>query len=159
MSVNVSPLVHIEIVVRDAEGAYQFLKRVFNAKKVQEKISDFFSNNFDLKVVHVALGGVILQFIQPIAEFGSWSKQLKEKGPGVHNLTFLVDNLEETADMLNQEGAPVIFSGSIDWDEMIGSETVKSESLVYMLDTMEKLGFRLELSEKPPDEVLRLFGK
>lgn len=92
MAVNVSPLVHIEIVVRDADGAYQFLQRVFNAKKVQEKITNFISSSFDVKVIHVALGGVVLQFIQPVSEFGSWSKQLKEKGPGVHNFTFLVDN-------------------------------------------------------------------
>jgi len=72
-------------------------------------------------------------------------------------LTFFVDDLKETADVLNQEGAPVFWSGSIDWSKLVVSEKLNSESLVYLIDTMEKLGFHLELSGKLPEEVLDLF--
>jgi catechol 2,3-dioxygenase-like lactoylglutathione lyase family enzyme len=67
MPVKVSPLVHIEIVVRDAEEAYQFLNRVFGAQKTQLEFASFLDNP-DNHVVHVELGGVVLQFIEPRRE-------------------------------------------------------------------------------------------
>ncbi len=41
MTIQLSPLVHIECVVPDAEKAYQFLHDVFGAEKVQEEFAGF----------------------------------------------------------------------------------------------------------------------
>ena len=96
MTVNFLDLIHIEISVPDAEKAYQILHNVFGAEKVQEEFAGFLNGEYN-KVIHVGLGDVVLQFIEPLAEGSSWDAQLKTKGPGVHNLTFGVENAEETA--------------------------------------------------------------
>jgi len=93
MAANVSPLVHIEIVVRDAEKAYQFLHDAMGAEKVQDEFAAFLDGE-NARVMHVGLGDVVLQFIQPLNREGSWYEQLRDKGPGVHNLTFTAEDMD-----------------------------------------------------------------
>jgi len=153
MAVKVSPLVHIEIVVRDAEEAYHFLNRVFGAGKTQIEFAKMLDGPGG-HVVHVELGGVVLQFIEPRTEGTLWSEFLKEKGPGVHNLTFTVDNMDEAVSALEREGAPVLLKFPINWArlaEIISPGlTLKDEPPpVHMIGSEEKVGFRLELGESP----------
>ncbi len=149
MPVQLSPLVHIEMVVRDADAAYQFLHEALGAEKVQEEFADFLDGEL-ARVVHVGLGDVVLQFITPLVEAGTWYEQLRDNGPGVHNLTFVVDDMRETLKALEKEGVRPKFSFPLDWGSIIGPENVKPDvQPVYMIDTMDKLGFHLELSETP----------
>lgn len=149
MAVGISPLIHIEIVVHDAEGAYQFLHKALGAEKVQEEFAGFLDGEFS-RVIHVGLGDVVFQFIQPLVEEGSWYEQLKKKGPGVHNLTYVVDDMKATVKSLEKEGVSPLFSFPLDWGQLIGQENVKPDvQPVYMMDTMDKIGFQLELSETP----------
>ena len=157
--VKVSPLVHIEIVVRDAEEAYQFLNRVFGAQKTQLRFAEFLDSRF-LHVVHVKLGGAVLQLVEPRVEGTLWSDFLKEKGPGVHNLTFLVDNMEEAVRALENEGAPVLLRFPIDWAELakLGPPDVSYKPdmpPLHMIGSEEKVGFRLELAESPKGRELQ----
>ena len=149
MTVKVSPLVHIEIVVRDAEEAAAFLARVFGAQKTQEEFATFLSGPF-AKVVHVELGGVVLQFVEPLIDQGLWAEFLRQKGPGVHNLTFLVDDLGEAVGALGREGAPVLLEMPFDWAGLFGPENVRPDvPPVAMVGSEEMVGFRLELGESP----------
>jgi catechol 2,3-dioxygenase-like lactoylglutathione lyase family enzyme len=149
MPVELSPLVHIEIVVPDAEAAYQFLHDALGAEKVQEEFAAFLDGDL-ARVIHVGLGDVVLQFIQPIAEGGSWYEQLRDKGPGVHNLTYVVDDMRATVKALADEGVEPKFFFPLDWGAIIGPDNVKPDvQPVYMMDTMDKIGFHLELSETP----------
>jgi predicted enzyme related to lactoylglutathione lyase len=165
MPVKISPLVHIEIVVRDAEEAYRFLNKVFGAEKTQLKFAKFLDDtrlpdgSAVNRVLHVELGGVVLQFIQPILEGTLWSNFLKEKGPGVHNLTFNVDNVEEVAKALEKEGAPVLLTFPLDWARMAeflpSGVTLRADNPpVYMVGSEEKVGFRLELAESPTGQAV-----
>ena len=45
MPIELSPMVHIEIVVRDAEAAYQFLHDALGAEKVQEEFAGFLDSD------------------------------------------------------------------------------------------------------------------
>lgn len=149
MVVKVSPLVHIEIAVPDAEEAAAFLSRVFGARKTQEAFANFLSSPF-AKVVHVELGNVVLQFIQPIVDQGLWAEFLREKGPGVHNLTFLVDDLPAAVSALDKEGARVLLEMPFDWSRLFGPENVRPDvPPVTMIGSEEMVGFRLELAESP----------
>lgn len=155
MPVQLSPMVHIEIVVRDAEAAYQFLHDALGAEKVQEEFAAFLDGEY-VKCIHVGLGDVVLQFIQPLVEAGSWYEQLQDSGPGVHNLTYVVDDMRETVKVLEKGGIEPKFSFPLDWGLLIGPDNVKPDAQpVYMMDTMNKIGFHLELSEipwkEPPD--------
>lgn len=153
MTVKVSPLVHIEIVVRDAEEAYRFLKKVFGAEKTQIEFANMLDGPAN-HVVHVELGGVILQFIEPRVSGTLWSEHLEKKGPGVHNLTFTVDNMAEAVDALEAEGAPVLLKFPLDWSRLQellpAGVTVRPDTApVHMIGSEEKIGFRLELGESP----------
>ena len=160
MPVRVSPLVHIEIVVRDAEEAYRFLNKVFGSEKTQIEFANFLDGPVN-HVVHVELGGVILQFIEPRMEGTSWSEFLKEKGPGVHNLTFTVENIDATVKALEKEGASVLFSFPLDWSQMaefLPPDTSLKPDMppVYMIGAEEKVGFKLELAESPTGRDISL---
>jgi len=157
MPINLSPLVHIEITVPNAEEAFQLLHNVFGAEKVQEEFSKFLDGEI-CKVIHVGLGDVVLQFIQPVQEGTSWYDQLATKGPGVHNLTFTVENIKETVKVLEKEAGIVpLFSFDLEWDKVIPSEFINPNAkTVYMMDSMDKLGFHLELAEIPWTEDLKL---
>jgi catechol 2,3-dioxygenase-like lactoylglutathione lyase family enzyme len=153
MPVNVSPLVHIEIVVRDADAAADFLDRVFGAKRTEEDLVKLLNETALglLKVAHVQLGNVVLQFIEPLSEGNDvWAEHLRKKGPGVHNLTFQVDNVRETAEVLAREGAPTLFTFALDWGRLFGANKVREDAApVYMVGSEEIVGFRLELFESP----------
>jgi len=150
MTVNFLDLVHIEISVPDAEKAYQILHNVFGAKKVQEEFANFLDGEYN-KVIHVGLGDVVLQFIEPLAEGSSWDIQLKTKGPGVHNLTFGVESAEEAAkEMERLGGIKPLFTFDLEWVNMIPAELLNSEAgKVFMMDSMGQLGFHLEFGDNP----------
>jgi catechol 2,3-dioxygenase-like lactoylglutathione lyase family enzyme len=165
MTSRVSPLVHIEIVVRDAEEAYRFLNRVFGTQKTQPKFAKFLDDvrlpdgSAVNRVLHVELGGVVLQFIQPVLEGTLWSDFLKDKGPGVHNLTFFVDSVEKAAKAFEEEGVPTLLTFPLDWarwaEFLPRGVTIRAGNPpVYMVGSEEKVGFRFELAESPTGQAL-----
>jgi catechol 2,3-dioxygenase-like lactoylglutathione lyase family enzyme len=151
--VTVSPLVHIEIVVRDADAAADFLERVFGAKRTEPEFVKFLNETAAglLKIEHVELGNTVLQFIEPLTDGGDlWAEHLRKKGPGVHNLTFTVESLEEAAATLAREGAPTLLTFDLDWAKLLGPDVVRKDMPpVHMVGSEEIVGFRLELAEDP----------
>ena len=149
MTIKLSPLVHIECVVPNAEKAYQFLNDAFGAEKVQEEFAGFLDGE-NARVIHVGLGDIVLQFIQPITEEGSWYEQLRDKGPGVHNLTFILDDMKDAVKTMETAGIVPKFFFPLDWASWLGADMVKEDPQpVYMMDCMKSLGFHLELAESP----------
>lgn len=155
MAIQVSPLIHIEVVVRDAEEAAATLNRVFGAEKTQLEFAQFLTSPM-AKVVHVDLGGTVIQFVEPLVDEGLWAEHLRTKGPGVHNLTFVVDDVKEAVHLLEDEGAPILLEMRFDWSQLAPDLARPNPSPVLMVGSEEKLGFRLELSENPMkgDELL-----
>ena len=153
MPASVSPLVHIEIVVRDANRAAAFLEKVFGAERTEQDVVSFLNETSlgFFKIEHMQLGNVVLQFVEPLPEGGDvWAEHLRKKGPGVHNLTFQVDNVLETASILEKEGAPTLFTLPLDWEKLVGPDKVRANiPPVYMVGSEEIVGFRLELFENP----------
>jgi catechol 2,3-dioxygenase-like lactoylglutathione lyase family enzyme len=149
-------MVHIEIVVRDADAAADFLGRVFGARRTEPEMVRLLNETAAglLKVEHVEMGGVVLQFIEPLTDGDDvWAEHLRKKGPGVHNLTFIVDDMQGAADALAREGAPTLFTFDLDWTKLSGPELVRENvPPVHMVGSEEIVGFRLELSESPLKE-------
>ncbi|MFW9879399.1 MAG: VOC family protein [Candidatus Thorarchaeota archaeon] len=158
MTVKFLNLIHIEITVPDAEKAYQILHNVFGAEKVQEEFADFLDGEYN-KVIHVGLGDVVLQFIEPQVEEGSWYNQLKTKGAGVHNLTFGVEDAEETAREMEKLGSiKPLFTFDLEWGNLIPAQFLKpGVKKVFMMDSMEKLGFHLEFGDNPVKDGTNVF--
>lgn len=145
-------------MVRDAEEAYHFLNRVFGVHKTQLEFAKFLSGPAG-NVVHVELGGVVLQFIQPKVEGTLWANFLKEKGPGVHNLTFIVDNINDAVKVFEAEGVPVLLQFPLDWERMATFMSTtgaikKDNPPVHMMGGEDKVGFRFELAESPTGQAV-----
>jgi hypothetical protein len=149
MTIKLSPLVNMGVVVPNAEEAYRLLHSLFGAKKIQEELSKFFSGD-TAKVIHVGIGDIVLQYIEPIAKEGIWYNQMQEKGSGIHHLTYTVDNIKTTVEELDNEGIVPLSTIYIEWENLIKSDfTNPNASKLYIMDTMEKFGFHLALAEKP----------
>jgi len=152
MVIELSPLVHIEIVVPDAQKAYEFLNRLFGAERVEKEFSDALSSTGVVKCVHVKLSDVILQFIEPTSDKLQtlWSEHLEKKGPGVHNITFMVKDVKGAARAFRQEGIKTLIKFPVNWSEFIESEELRDNiPPVHMIGGEDIVGFRFELSESP----------
>ena len=150
MTIKLSPLVNIGVIVPNAEEAYQLLFNLFGAQKVQEELTNFLNGDL-AKVIHVGLGDVILRFIEPIAKEGPWYNHLIKKGPGVYNLTFIVENIKDVIEeMEKQGGIDPLFTFDLEWEKLVGKENFNPNSRkVHIFNTMNTLGFHLELFERP----------
>lgn len=81
----------------------------------------------------------------------SWYELLEKNGTYVHNITFTVENMQETIEKLKKEGIDPLFTFNLEGNRFL--EDIKpGVRPVYMIDTLEKLGFHLELGERPKDE-------
>jgi catechol 2,3-dioxygenase-like lactoylglutathione lyase family enzyme len=146
---DVSPMLHIELVVPDAKKTYQFLHRVFGSEKVENEFYEFLDSDF-AQVVHVNLSNIVLQYIQPIAEVETWYEQLNKSGPGVHNITFLVNDIEKAVEKFKNEGISQQIIFPLEWENLVGKENFNPNARnVHIFNTMDKVGFHLELFEKP----------
>jgi hypothetical protein len=95
---------------------------------------------------------VVFQYIQPLVKEGSFYEQVRDKGSGVHNLTFVVKDMNETMRATEAAGASDLFTFPLDWGKLIGPDKVKPDvPPVHMVNIMEKIGFHLELSQRPSD--------
>ena len=80
-----------------------------------------------------------------------------KKSPGVHNLTFVVDNIKEVISAMEKEGVGPLVSFPLDWGKLLGPENVKENvPPVHMVNTMDILGFHIELSERPTDKEFKI---
>lgn len=150
MTINLSELAHIKVVVPNAEEAYQILRNIFGAEKLKED----FVNSY-VKIVYVGIGDFILQYIEPIAEEGPWHDHLQTKGPGVHSLAFCVESIKEAVEELEREGEIIPLISMDEEEGKFPSEFLNPRIKTgYIMNTMEILGFHLELGEKPLDSDL-----
>ncbi|MHA2037516.1 MAG: VOC family protein [Promethearchaeota archaeon] len=146
---DVSPMLHIELVVPDLERTYQFLHDVFGSERVEVEFAEFLDGDFN-KVVHINLSNVVLQYIQPLQKVASWHEQLQKSGPGVHNITFLVNNIDKTVEIFENNGVSRQIFFPLEWENLVGKEDFNPNSrTVHIFNTMDILGFHLELFERP----------
>lgn len=156
MAANITRFFHIEVVVPDAEAAYKFLNRVFGAQKVEKEMVERLNEAWrgEAKVIHVGIGGVVLQLVELIEKenivpfLKSWHDQLKERGPSIHNLLWLVEDINKAIKALESECTSSI---SIEAEKKVvfGPEAGSSNLTVHLVDAMDKVGFKIELLEDP----------
>jgi methylmalonyl-CoA/ethylmalonyl-CoA epimerase len=94
-----------------------------------------------LKVRCVYLDPIYFEIVQPLGEAKSpWHDHLKKYGTSVCFISFYIEGFEHHIDMMNKKGYPLMFK-----------EEKGFERYAYF-DTMEKLGFTLEMKERIPKE-------
>lgn len=155
---NISPILHLEPVTHDVEKVYELLHDIFGAEKVEIEFVKFLNLPF-LKIIHVALGNLVIQFLEPLDKeiVPTWAALLDKNGPYVHNLSFLLHDTEELVEMVEKfkkEGISVLFTIPFNYDRWeLPEKPLKNESTAYMMDTLEKLGFHLEFGELISDNL------
>jgi len=143
------------VAVPNAEEAFRLLNSIFGARKVQEDFAKFLSGD-QQKIVNVGIGDVVLQFAEASVEKGPIYEHLKEKGPGIHNLTYLVEDIDAALKTMKaEEGIEPLYSYDLDWESLIQSDYANPKAkTVYVMDTMSLIGFHLALLELPGENDL-----
>ena len=81
---------------------------------------------------------------KPMELMESWQRQLDEQGPGVHNVTFAVDDFDRVTTALRQRGAQTLF-GMEDVDLRPAGLEYDGELPVHIIDARAQSGLRFEL--------------
>jgi len=95
---------HIAIVVRDADEALKVYSEMFGFEVVET--IDGPAGEF--KAVLVRAGDIRLEFLQPLTDEGSFAKFLKERGGGLHHMSFTTNNIEHDLKTLKAQGRRLI---------------------------------------------------
>lgn len=95
---------HIAFASADATAAVEVLQAVFG-KAEDAEVKDLVSN---YRVGRFTVGGVQMQFCEPLPGDVRFSKHLAEHGPGLHHICFAVDDIDEVIDRVNAKGIPLL---------------------------------------------------
>jgi len=93
---------HIGIAVEDLEQAREFFNTHFKVSpSTQERFGEMLFSFTGLK-------GTDLELLQSTTKEGVISNFIAKKGPGVHHITFEVEDIQAELDRLNSEGIKLI---------------------------------------------------
>ena len=90
---------HLEIVHADPEAVFAFLHNCLGAERVEREISESLEEGLGFgPILHARVGNIVFQIVKPpptiLGQPASWFTELEERGPGVHNVSFYVDDTE-----------------------------------------------------------------
>lgn len=137
-------LVHLEIVHSDPEAVFEFLRDCLGAERVEKNIGDFLQETFGVKGVHAKVGNIVFQILTPTPTLPTWHAELQDRGPGVHNVTFYVDDLEEVKQRMLGQGATEILDMDVPFQEIgLGEEPTR----LLVMDAREQTGLRFEMCQ------------
>jgi len=109
-----SKLTQIGIVVKDMDETIRKLLSFgigpFEHRSVPAGAKEWYKGkpmNATFKIAAVNVGGVELEFIQPVNGDSPHQAFLDDKGEGIQHLAFAVENLEEDIENLKEKGASV----------------------------------------------------
>ena len=138
---DASTMLHIELTNPDNEKTYELLHKLFDTEIVEKEFSSILDSDF-MRIIHVNLSNVVLQYCQPVAKQGTWYELLQKNGAYVHNLNWCVEDIKKTVEIFKEEKVPQIFESRL-------PGAPPDSPPFYMMDTLEKLGFHLEHGQAP----------
>jgi len=109
-----SKLTQIGVVVKDMDVTIKKLTSFgigpFEHRSIPAEAKEWYRDkplNATFKIAAANVGGVELEFIQPVEGKSPHQAFLDEKGEGIQHLAFAVENLEEDIEKLKENGASV----------------------------------------------------
>jgi hypothetical protein len=140
-------LLHLEIVHSDPEAVFGFLHDCLGAERVEIEIGEYLERTFGVTGVHARVGNIVFQIVKPTPTLPTWYAELEERGPGVHNVTFYVDDLEAIKQRMLGQGATEILDMDVPFNEIgLGKEP----SRLLVMDAREQTGLRFEMCQPIP---------
>ncbi len=124
---------HIGVAVKDLEKAKEFLRKNFEAEVIHEIVSEAQGIQF----ATLSLGELKLELMASVGEQGMISEFIRQRGEGIHHLSFQVQDLRSEASFFEKQGLKTIRVPS----EIPGIEAV-------FLHPKSFLGILVELFQK-----------
>jgi len=95
---------HVAIVVRDADAALKLYSEMFGF----EVVETLEGPGGEFKAVLVRVGDITLEFLQPLTDESSYARFLKERGGGLHHVSFETGDIEQEIKTLKAQGRRLI---------------------------------------------------
>ncbi len=95
---------HVAIVVKDAEEALKLYSDMFGF----EVVETLEGPGGEFKAVLVRVGDIALEFLQPLTDESSYARFLKERGGGLHHVSFETGDIEQEIKTLKAQGRRLI---------------------------------------------------
>jgi methylmalonyl-CoA/ethylmalonyl-CoA epimerase len=91
---------HIAVVVKDAEAALANYAGMYGFE-VKEKME---GPGGEFKAVQASVGGITLEFLQPLKPGTAVARFLEERGGGLHHVSFATDDIAGEMKKLKAQG-------------------------------------------------------
>ncbi len=101
-SLGITRLDHVAMAVRNVEEYLPFLTELFGMKVVDRWRSE--EEKYAGVTLDVPGGGIQWEVVEPISDDSFLTRFLKERGPGLHHVTFQVEDVEKAAEILRRRG-------------------------------------------------------
>jgi len=95
-------LAHIGIAVRDADALIPFYRDVLGMDEVALDDAD------GARIVGVAAGDALVELLEPAIDDSPIGKFIAKRGPGIHHVCFVVDDLAAALDRCRAAGIRLI---------------------------------------------------
>lgn len=97
-------LEHVGIAVADLDEAIRMYRTVLGMEP--DEVVDVPERG--MRIAFFTLGGVQLELLGSTREDSNIAGFLKKRGPGMHHLAFLVDDVAAALERLKEEGVPLV---------------------------------------------------
>jgi methylmalonyl-CoA epimerase len=102
--VNVAGVHHVAVAVEDLDLALETYERLFGAEvERRERVE-----SQGVEAAYVKLGTGRIELVAPLAQDTPVGRFLQSRGPGMHHVAIVVDDLAEAVSALAQAGAEVV---------------------------------------------------
>ncbi len=95
---------HIGIAVKDLNRSVEIYKDIFGFELLE--VEDVPSQK--VRVAKFDVGGVHIEFLQPLAEDSPISKFLEKKGEGIHHIAYYTDDIDGLIEGFKNKGIKMI---------------------------------------------------
>lgn len=135
---SVRGLAHIALAVREADPVAERFAAALGATRGEEEMLD----GGALRVVFLHLGPVTLELLEPRTKDHTVARFIEARGPGLHHVSFEVDDVQATLDRAQQAGVNLV-------DEK--PRTGAHGSQVAFLHPKSLFGVLIELCQSRPE--------
>jgi len=99
---------YIDIVHPDPRAAAQYMEEVFGAKPCEQELAAGISKVFQTECCIELAGGVVYRITQPGTLPASWKDALEKEGPCVHDVCFMIDDVQAMKEKMLSRGCKLI---------------------------------------------------
>lgn len=124
---------HVALVVPDLRAATVLYVDALGATFLTGGDND----DTGLRLVHLALGGFKIELIEAFRSGSLLAPWLEKHGPGIHHITYVVDDVDATARSLEADAVPVVGvdTSSPNWSEAFIHPHASGSALVQFVTT------------------------